>query len=151
MKEHLRLARLYFALLAIFAIGRWSLAPLEVPYARGHHVFSVVILTLLSCIYYPAFARGLRGYGVADSLTLGAILGLSSQLVILVSTMLSYLFGIDSYWNHPAALGVPGLSVLGALQNRLLGLVANTLACTVVAALGWALGGLLPDADTQAG
>lgn len=145
MKETLRIARLYFALLAIVALGRWCTGFLGVPYERGHHYFSLVILTVFSCIYYGAFARRCRGFSVARAMLLGATLGLTAQLVILVSTLASYALGIDSYFNAPGALNASApVALQDAVINRLNGLVANTFSSVVVAALGWALGGLLP-------
>ena len=53
MAQHLRLARLFWLLLAVFTIGRLLMS--RVPYDRGHHVFSLVTLTIFSAIYYGAF------------------------------------------------------------------------------------------------
>jgi hypothetical protein len=145
MKDNLRQARLYFALLLLFTLGRWGMGFGGVEYARGHHVFSIVILTLLSCVYYPAFLRRARGDGVMQGLAIGVLLGFSSQLLILASTVLSYALGLETYFNHPTALNEErAIGFAPALGTRLLGLFANTLSCAVVGALGWALGGLLP-------
>jgi len=145
MKDNLRQARLYFALLGLFTIGRWGMGFGGVAYERGHHVFSLVILTLLSCLYYPAFLRRLRGDGVAQGMAVGMLFGFASQIVILVSTALSYGLGLETYFNAPRALNVDAaIGFVPAMGTRLLGLVANSLSCAVVGALGWALGGLLP-------
>jgi hypothetical protein len=145
MKEILRFARLYFVLLAIVTAGRWCMGFLGVPYDQGHHYFSLVILTVFSCIYYGAFARRWKGFSVARVMLLGVILGVATQLVILLSTLASYAFGVDSYFVAPRALNATApLSLSEAVANRLNGLVANTFSSVVVAALGWALGGLLP-------
>jgi hypothetical protein len=147
MKDNLRQARLYLVLLGLFTAGRWGMGFGGVPYDRGHHVFSLVILTLLSCLYYPAFLRRLRGDGVSQGMALGLLFGLTSQLVILVSTVLSYALGLETYFNNPRALNVEAaIGFVPALGTRVLGLVANSLSCAVVGALGWALGGLLPPA-----
>ena len=42
MAEILKLARLFFVLLGIFAVGRWILGVRRVPYEQGHHIFSIV-------------------------------------------------------------------------------------------------------------
>jgi len=145
MKDNLRQARLYFVLLGLFTVGRWGMGFGGVAYERGHHVFSLVILTLLSCIYYPAFLRRLRGDGVAQGMAIGLTFGLVSQIVILISTALSYGLGLETYFNHPRALNADAaIGFVPAMGTRLLGLVANPLSCAVVGALGWALGGLLP-------
>jgi len=148
MKDNLRQARLYFALLGLFALGRWAMGFAGVDYARGHHVFSIVILTLMSCVYYPAFLRRQRGDGVMQGLAIGLLFGLASQVVILLSTVLSYAAHLDTYFTNPRALNVEApIGFAAALGRRLLGLVANSFSCAVVGALGWALGGLLPPGD----
>jgi hypothetical protein len=64
--------------------------------------------------------------------------------VILVSTAAAYLAGIDSYFNHPAALNrAESVSFGTAMAIRLSGLVGNMLLSAIAGALGWALGGLL--------
>jgi len=150
MKEILRIARLYFVLLAIVTAGRWCTGFLGVPYDQGHHYFSLVILTVFSCIYYGAFSRRWKGFSVARVMLLGVTLGVAAQLAILLSTLASYAFGIDSYFVAPRALNATApLSLSEAVANRLNGLVANTFSSVVVAALGWALGGLLPGPDGE--
>lgn len=145
MRENLQQARLYFVLLALCSVGRWGMGFSGVEYERGHQVFSIVILTLLSCLYYPAFLRRSRGDGVMQGMTIGALFGLASQCVILLSTLLSYVLGLETYFNHPRALNVDAAIGLGpAMGIRLFGLVANTFSCALVGALGWALGAFLP-------
>ena len=46
MAEYLRIGRLYFVLLAIFAVARFAQGAMGVPYDKAHHVFSIVILTV---------------------------------------------------------------------------------------------------------
>ena len=48
MAEMLRMARLYFVLLAITAGGRWLMGAFDVPYEEGHYFFSISILTIIS-------------------------------------------------------------------------------------------------------
>jgi hypothetical protein len=147
MARHLRVLRLFFLLLAIFTVGRLAMTP--VPYEKGHQVFSLVTLTALSTIYYGAFSRRWLGYRVSQAAVLGALIGLSTQIVIFVVTLVSYLSGFHNYFTHPRALlGVnapPELIAFGpAMGMRLGGLFANTITATIVACLGWAMGGLLP-------
>jgi hypothetical protein len=146
MSEYLRLARLYFVLLAIFTIGRWIMGVKGVPYERGHHVFSIVIMTILSCLYYAAFARRWRGYKLFPAVGLAVTLGLISQIVIFAATALSYALGMDTYFTHPTALNVETpLSPGAAMVVRLQGLLGNSISSGIVGSLGWALGGLLPE------
>lgn len=151
LKENLRLARLFFLLLAVFATGRWIMG-LNVPYERGSTVFSVVTLTVLSGIYYAAFARRWRGYRIGQAVLLSIVLAFSAQLVILLSTLVSYAGGLDTYWNHPIALRGPQADLSQrvpfgqALAARAFGLVVNTfVGGSIAGALGWAMGGLLPE------
>lgn len=147
LKENLRLARLFFLLLAIFAVGRWTLSLKQVPYDRGSPVFSLVTLTILSCLYYSAFARRWKGYRVLQAVMLSITLSFAAQLVILLSTLMSYAAGLDTYFNHSIALNVEARADMAqAMTARAFGLVFNTLVNgSIAGALGWAMGGLLPE------
>ncbi len=146
MARMLHLARPYFVLLAVFAVGRWLLGTRGVPYEKGHHVFSLVILTLMSAFFYGAFTRRWLEFRVLRAMGLGALLALSAQVVIVLLTLLSYALGLQTYFNHPRALGAEGpLTLAQALPVRLGGVVGNTLLSSIAAGLGWALGALLPD------
>ncbi len=148
MQEALRLARPYFVLLGIFATGRFLQGLLGFPYARGHQVFSIVILTVLSCVYYGAFSRRWRDYRLIQSIGLAAVLGLASQLVIVLLTLVSYAFSLQTYFNHPTALNVANgqpVAFSHALLIRAGGLVGNTIFSGIAGAIGWTLGGLLPE------
>lgn len=158
MAENLKLARPYFVLLAIVAAARFVQEPLGVPYAKGHHVFSIVTLTLFSCIFYGAFVRRWRGARLIQAIGLGFVMGVASQLAVFALTLLSYALSLETYFNHPVALNVRPLLeadwqllreqpvALGtALTNRLGGLVGNSIFAGIAGAIGWALGGLLPE------
>jgi hypothetical protein len=146
MREYLRLARLYLVVLAIFTVGRWIMGVRGFPYERGHHVFSIVIMTTLSCLYYAAFVRRWRGYPLFRAVGLVMTLALISQVVILTATALSYALGMDTYFNHPTALNVDApLPLAQAMVVRVRGLVGNTISSGIIGGLGWALGGLLPE------
>jgi hypothetical protein len=146
MAENLRLARLYFVILAIVAGGRWVMSLQGVPYAKGTDKLSIVIVTLLSAIFYGAFCRRWRGLKILQAATLGATLGLSAQIVIWLSTLASYLLGLDTYFNNPIALNATeAVPMASALVARAVGLVVNTLLNAIAGALGWAMGGLLPE------
>jgi len=145
MAEMLRLARLYFVLLALVATGRWLMGTFDVPYENGHHVFSIVILTVFSCIYYGAFTRRWLDYRLIQAVLLGVVMGLVSQILILVLTAVSYTLGLETYFNYHTALNAPEALSLGkAMGVRLGGLIGNSIGSGITAALGWALGGLLP-------
>jgi len=148
MSEMFRVARLYFVLLAVVALGRWLMGAFGVPYARGTNVFSIVILTVFACLFYGAFCRRWRDYRLIQAATLGAIMGVAGQLLILVLTVASYAIGLDTYYNHPTALNTltaDGVPFGRALVVRVGGLVGNSIGAGITAALGWALGALLPE------
>ncbi len=146
MKENLRLARPYFILLGLVTLGRWLQGTFGVPYEKGHHVFSIVILTVFSTIYYGAFTRRWRGYRLSQAMGLGFTLGLTSQIVILLATVVSYAFGLHTFFNYPTALNVAeAVGFSQALVIRLGGLVGNSIFACIGGGLGWTLGGALPE------
>ena len=149
MAEDLRLARPYFVLLAIFAAARFAQGLLGMPYEKGHQVFSIVILTAISCLYYGAFARRWRGYRLMHVIGLAVLLGVTSQLVIFSLTVVSYAFSLQTYFNHPTALNALDASrpvaFTQALAIRVGGLVGNSVFSGIAGAIGWTLGGLLPE------
>ncbi len=151
MSEYLRVARFYGVVLLIFAVGRWVMGARGIPYDKGHHVFSIVILTALAVIFHGAFCRRWRGYTVLQAAALGATLGLMSQVVIVAATALAYAIGADnSYFVNPRALNteVP-IGFVEAMGRRAGGLVVNTLMSAILGALGWFLGATLPEADRR--
>jgi hypothetical protein len=146
VRDTLKVARLYLVLLALFTVGRWAQSLGHVEYAKAHHVFSIVTLTLLSSAFFAAFCRKWRGYSLLQAVMLGMILGLTAQVVIFVSTALSYTLGLHTFFNHPTALNVEGdLPMNDALVRRAFGLLAGPISNGIAAMLGWLMGGALPD------
>lgn len=146
MSEHLRLLRFYFWLLALFAVGRWGLSLGGVEYAKAHQVFSLVTLALIASAHHAAFARAFAGYDLKRALVLGVLVGLSTQAVIFVSTGLSYILGLNTFFNTPAALNATEPMAFGAAMGaRAVGLLVNSLILNPIAALiGYYMGGALP-------
>lgn len=148
MTTNLKLARVYFVLLALFVLLRFAVGNLAgVPYEKFTDKVSIVILTLVSALLYAAFARAFLGYKMADAAKLAMTLGLTAQIAIFLATALSYALGIHSAFNHPLALNQPGVASVpfgSAMGIRAGGVVVNTLATGIAGAIGWALGGLLP-------
>jgi hypothetical protein len=148
MAEYLKLARLYLLLLAIVTIGRWTLGFQHVPYEKATDKMSIVILTLFSSIFYGAFGRRWLNFRIGQALAMGALMGLLSQIVILLSTVASYSLGIDSYFTNPLALDprlAPAAIPFGqAVGIRIFGMVVNILLTAIAGAVGWAMGALLP-------
>jgi hypothetical protein len=146
MNDYLRVARLYLIVLAIFTVGRLAMGARGVPYDRGHHVFSLVTMTLLASCFYGAFCRKWRGYGVTQALAVGMTLGLIGQTVILVVTVLSYAFHADTYFVNPRALNTTqAVPFATAVVGRLGGLVVNTIMSGIAGAVGWVMGTALPE------
>jgi hypothetical protein len=147
VSDILRVGRLYFFLLALFTVGRWAQSLSHAAYDRAHHVFSIVTLTFLSAAFFAAFCRRWRGYSLPRALLLGLVLGLSAQVVIFLSTVISYELHRETFFNHPHALNSPQpLALTEALVVRARGLVAGPLFTSVAAAIGWVMGAALPEA-----
>jgi hypothetical protein len=148
VSEYLRVARLYMIVLAIFTVGRLLTGARGVPYEMGHHVFSLVTMTLVASAFYGAFCRKWRSYTVTRAMALGATLGLLCQAVVLLATVVSYAVGVDTYFVHPRAVtgsDAPGRLPFGqALLSRVGGAVINAALSAVAAALGWVMGQTLP-------
>lgn len=149
MADKLKLARLYWALLAVFTVGRWTLSMRNMPYDQGNPIFAIIPLTFISAALFAAFARRWRSYGFLDAVILGALLGFSAQVVIFGSTLASYSLGIDSYFTNPLALNTPpgttSVAMADALKTRAGALVLGPVFVAIAAAIGWVLGALLPD------
>ena len=147
MSEYIRFARLAILLLILLLIGRLTLGVTGVPYATGTGIFSLVTFSYMASFFFAAFSRPLRGYGWKKAVMLGATIVLCAQVLVFLATVLSYLVGAETYFNHPSALNVPEpISLVAALPIRLGGLVANTIIGSIWALLGWLGGKLLPKA-----
>jgi hypothetical protein len=147
LRDYVRLARPYFVLLGIVAVGRWVQGTaFGTPYEQGTHVFSIVTLTLFAALFSAAFLRRWRGFRLGDAAAFAMLMAVVSQLVIWLSTAASYALDIPSYFSHPMALNrqTEPVSFLAAMGFRAVGLVVNTLLNGIAGALGWALGALLP-------
>jgi len=145
--ENLKAIRFYLVLLAIFTIGRWSLGLAGASYDATHQVFSIVILTIISSLYYGLLTRRFLGGGIVRAITLGALMGISSQIVIFVSTALSYLLGMDTFFNAPRALNVTEAIPFGqAMVARSITFVVNTILNVIAAAIGYSIAAVGPRA-----
>jgi hypothetical protein len=146
LSQNWKLARLHMVLLAVCTLGRLSMGAFGIPYERGHHIFSLVTMTIYACIFYGAFMRRWRGSRIDQVVLLTAMLGFATQLVILVATSASFALGVSTYFNDPRPLGSTEPVTLGvAMLRRLGGLVANTILSGIVGGIGWCFGPLLPE------
>lgn len=144
MRRHFKLMGFYFWLLALFTIGRWAISFSGMDYARATWIFSLVPLALISSAHHAAFARAFQGYSIKDALVLGALIGFVTQVVIFVSTVLSYGLGLSTLWNSPAALNQAAAVPMGAaMMARVGGMVVNTILNVIAASIGYAMGGSL--------
>jgi hypothetical protein len=140
--KHLKLMGFYFWMLGLFTIGRWALSMSGAEYAKTTHIFSLVILAVTASAHHAAFARAFQGYNLKDALALGATIGVVTQLVVFGSTLISYLLGIHTFWNAPAALNQTAeVPFTAAMVARTGGLVVNTILNVIAAAIGYAMGG----------
>jgi predicted membrane-bound dolichyl-phosphate-mannose-protein mannosyltransferase len=144
----LRFLRLPFLLIFLFAVARFSLGLAGVPYApRGNAVFSVVMLSIISCIYFGALSKKVGGFGWLGVILIGVCIGLFSQILIFTATLISYLAGVETYYTHWDALNVPeGTRVpMGqALATRAGGLIGGPITTTISALIGRLLSALAP-------
>lgn len=151
MAENLRIARPFLVLLALITAGRWVLGARGVPYEKGTFYLSIVTLVIFSSLYYAAFARRWLRYTLMQAVVLCASLSLLAQVVIVLSTAVSYALGLDTYFSHHAALNADApVGFAEAMGRRLGGLVTNTIAGGILGALGWVLGALLPEGQRPA-
>jgi len=150
VRDVLKVARLYFVLLAVFTVGRWAQSLGGFEYAKTHQIFSIVTLTFLASAYFAAFCRKWRGYTLLQAVLLGMTFGLAAQLVIFLSTVVSYQLGLHTFFNHPRALNSETeIALSEALVRRAGGLVAGPISNGVAAFLGWFMGGVLPDRSSS--
>jgi hypothetical protein len=146
LSDYTRLARPFFVMLGIVTVGRWLQGTaFGVPYDKGTHVFSIVTLCLFASVFSAVFTRSWLGWRLPTAAGFAMFMAVVAQVVILLSTVVSYAFGIPSYFSHPTALNQPeAVGLSQALLIRAGGLVVNTLLNGIAGSLGWALGGLLP-------
>jgi hypothetical protein len=149
MTAVLRFVRLPLLLLLIWAIARFSLGLAGFPYApRGNAMFSIVGLTLVSCLYYGALSRGVGGFGWGGTLLVGVAIGLFGQILIFLATLVSYLGNMNTYFVHWDALNIPEgttIPMAKAMMARTGGLiVGGCITPAIAAAIGRALGKLAP-------
>ena len=145
MSENLKLMRFFFVVLGIFTVGRWGLSLAGADYDKTHQVFSIVILTNISTLFYGFLTRTFVGGGVKRALVLAASMAAVAQLVIFGSTVVSYLLGMQTFFNDARALNSPEAVPLGqAMVGRSLGLVVNVVTNLITGALGYAIAGVVP-------
>jgi hypothetical protein len=149
LSQAIRFVRLPLLLLLLFTVGRFALGLFGVPYCpRGTAIFSVVVLSVISGLYFGALSGKVGGFGWGGALLAGAVIGFGGQVLIFVATLISYLGDLNTYFRHWDALNVPEGTVVPmaqAMQARAGGLVFGSLLVAVAAAIGRCLGALAPE------
>jgi|SRR6185295_1348670 len=149
MKEKLEFVRLPILLFVLFFVARLALgAALGISkesYDLSNRLFSMVILQVHVGLLWGAVGRRYRGYGIGGSVTAVVLAVLVSQILIIAGTAVSYLAGVETFFNFPEALNQQTPIGFGAaMAARTATLVANCVFGAIAGAIGWALGGLLP-------
>jgi hypothetical protein len=151
MKEKLQFVRLPILLFVIFFVGRLVLgAALGVSkesYDISNRLFSMVILEVHVGLLWGAVGRRYQGYGIGASISAVVLAVLVSQILIFAGTAFSYIAGVHTFFNFPEALNQQAAIGFGAaMAARTITLIVNCIIGAVSAAIGWALGGLVPKA-----
>jgi hypothetical protein len=169
LQSVLRFVRMPLLLVTIWAAVRFILGVAGVPYApRGNAMFSLYSVMMLSCLYFGALSKNLAGFKWGGTILTGVTIGVYSQILILLATVISYAGDFSTsyfvHWDalnvdpatltppvemadalvHPEQVAMPPMSQ--ALVGRLLGIVINGVIAGVFAVLGRLLSGLAPKA-----
>jgi hypothetical protein len=139
----LRFVRLPLVLLLIWAALRLFVGLRGVPYApRGNAMFSVVGLTIISCIYFGAMSRRVGGFNWLGTILVGFVIGLWAQILVIAATLFSLSSGRETYYTHWDALNLPEgahATMSQAMTIRAGGLVANVIIAMLAALIGRAV------------
>jgi hypothetical protein len=143
MDEKARLFRFYLVLLAIFTVGRWGLSLGHADYDKTNQVFSLVILTNLSAAYFGLMTRIFLNGSWKDAMMAGVKLAVASQIVIFLSTAISYALGLQTFFNYARALNVEAPIGMGeAMVRRLVTFVVNCILNGIIGAIGYGIAGV---------
>ena len=120
-----------------------------VPYfPRGTAIFSIVVLSVISGLYFGALSGKVGGFGWGGALLAGAVIGFGGQILIFTATLISYLGDFNTYFRHWDALNVPEgtlVPMAQAMRARAGGLLVGPLFVVVAAAIGRCLSALAPE------
>jgi hypothetical protein len=137
-------------LILLVAIIRLSLGPMGVQYGlRSNAASSVLMLNIISCVYFGALARKVGKFSFLQIILMGITLGLFTQIIIFSFTFISYVADIkDSYFANWDALNVKQGTIVPmatALKTRMGGLVVGPIFSTILALIGSLLSFLAPE------
>jgi uncharacterized membrane protein YeaQ/YmgE (transglycosylase-associated protein family) len=139
----LRFVRMPLVLLLIWAALRFIIGLRGVPYApRGNAMFSVVGLTVVSCLYFGAMSRRVGNFSWVGTILVGAVLGLWAQILIFTATLVSITANLNTYFVHWDALNIPEgthATMAQAMTTRAGGLFFGTILGIIAALIGRAV------------
>jgi hypothetical protein len=152
----LRFVRLPLVLLVIWTVLRFLLGPVfHVPYApRGNAMISILGLTIISALIYGAMSHHVGRFNWVGTILIGVVLGLFSQILIFLATLISYAADLDTYFRHWDALNIPEgttAPMAKALATRAGGFIAGPILGTIFALIGRAVFGKLAPRTDEAG
>lgn len=152
MSEKIALIRFPALLLVLFFVGKLVVGALGGSYELGNRLFAMVPLTIHMCLAWGAVSRAYQGYRFGQTLQVGILIALVAQILILFATAASYLLDVETHFSNPIAIvGEERLVPFGeAMGARLAGLVVNSIIGAIAAAIGWALGRLIPVSEKAA-
>jgi hypothetical protein len=114
-----------------------------VPYApRGNAMFSIASMTIICALIYGAMSNRIGNFSWLGTALIGLVLGLFSQILIFLATLISYLANVNTYFTHWDALNVPEGTVVPmtqAMTARAGGILVGPIMIIVVALLGRAV------------
>jgi hypothetical protein len=151
MSDKLAFIRFPIVLIVIFFIGRLAMGAAGASYEAGNRVFSMVILETHLALIWGAVARRYGRYGIGGALQIGLLIGVATQILIFGATLASDLTGIQTYFNNPVAVSGASPEALTFGETLLLrtgGFVGNSIFSAILAAVGWAMGTLIPERKT---
>lgn len=150
MREKLQFAKLPILLIVIMFVGRLilgaALGANKSSYDLSNRVFSMVIFQVHVALLWAAVGRRYRGYTIGGSIAAVVLITGVSQILIFAGTALSYAAHADTLFTFPEALNSAVPVAFGeALVRRTATFVANCIIAAIVGAIGWTLGGLIPN------
>jgi hypothetical protein len=154
MGDKLKFVRLPMLLVVIMFLGRVLLGAAmgsnKSTYDLSNRLFSMVIFQIHAALLWAAVGRRYRGYTLAGSIFAVVLITIWSQALIFGATALSYMGHADTLFNFPEALNaVNPVPFSEALIRRTATFIGNCVFTAVAGAIGWSLGGLLPNKTVQ--
>jgi hypothetical protein len=150
MGDKFKFVRLPILIVVILFFGRvllgGAMGANKSSYDLANRFFSMVIFQIHAALLWGAVGRRYRGYTIGGAIFAVVLVTSFSQALIFGATALSYIGHVDTLFTFPEALNSATAVPFGeALIRRTATFIANCVLTALAGALGWALGGLLPD------